>query len=75
MVIQPIKPWMFFVIGLILLALGLYFLVAWLLEVTSLCEYCSGYATSAEALNMGASLLGSALLFLGVAKLSKKLNK
>lgn len=61
--------------GLILLALGLYFLVAWLLELTSLCEYCSGYATSAEALNMGASLLGLALLFLGVAKLIKKLNK
>ena len=75
MVIQPLKPWMLFVISLCLLALGVYFLGAWLLELAGLCAQCSGYATTDEALNMGAGLVVFAVFFFGVAVVMRKVNR
>lgn len=74
MVIQKLKPWHFLMVGLVMIALGLYFLGAWLLELTGLCQHCSGYASMEEALQSGASLMASGVFFIGVAlivKLSK----
>lgn len=75
MVIQPLKPWMLFVVSIGLLGLGVYFLVAWVLELVGLCAHCSGYATTAEALNMGAGLVVFAMFFFAVAVVMRKVNR
>jgi hypothetical protein len=71
MVIQKLKPWHFLVVAALMAMLGLYFLGAWLLESVGLCEHCSGYATSDEALQNGAGFLASGVFFAVVAGITK----